>query len=76
MTPKMNLARVLHTHSCYARTNARDSDLCSLSELWPDLLSVFEEVQALRDRVTDLEDEVERQTETVARLSDELAAQD
>lgn len=72
MTPTQSLALTIHRTSAHGRFPVRDSDLSRLAELWPDMRDVLEEVQYLRQRVEDLEDEVEVQTRTVSELMDEL----
>jgi hypothetical protein len=72
MLPPQDLALTIHRNSAHGQADVRDSDLSRLTENWPDLRAVFEEVQYLRCRVEDLEDEVEIQTRTVSELMDEL----
>jgi hypothetical protein len=59
MTPLQDLALTIHRNSTHGQADVRDSDLSRLTETWPALRAVFEEVQYLRCRVEDLEDEVE-----------------
>ena len=74
MTPQQNLALTIHDHSRHGADTLRDSDLVRLAEVWPGLQRVFEEVQALRGRVDDLQDEVQALRGRVDDLQDEVDA--
>jgi len=55
----------LHTMSAYGRTNLSDTDILRLAEANPHLLSVFEELQFLRQEVVAKIEEIEGLQERV-----------
>lgn len=57
---KLAAAMMQHSAHCCGRTNVIDQDLDALTELYPDLQAVFEEVQYLRGREEELETELAR----------------
>ena len=58
MTKPATFAATMLTHRSYSRGQASliDADLSQFAEAYPDLRSVFEELQFLRHEVDNLED--------------------
>lgn len=72
MFPPQDLALMIHRSSAHGQADVRDSDLARLTETWPDLRAVFEEVQWLRCRAEDLQDEVDDLRDENAELRAEV----